>query len=200
MKKILHIISTPQGESSYSLQLGNAIVKKLQDTYPDNTVKEVNLAKRQLPQLQAAHIHAFFTLEENRTPENIDNIRHSDEAIADVRDADILVIGTPVHNHGITSTLKTWIDHIVRAGITFKYDENGAEGLVKGKKVYIAVASGGIYSEGPYQAYDFVEPYLKAILGLIGLTDISVFRAEGTSIPGLKDSALEKGINSIVLN
>jgi FMN-dependent NADH-azoreductase len=200
MKKILHIISTPQGENSYSLQLGNAIVKKLQDTYPGSIVKEINLAKKQLPQLQAVHIHAFFTPEENRTPENIENIRHSDEAIADVRDADILVIGTPVHNHGITSTLKIWIDHIVRAGITFKYDENGVEGLVKGKKVYIAVASGGIYSEGPFQAYDFVAPYLKAILGLIGLTDVSVFRAEGTSIPDLKDSALEKAINSIVLN
>jgi FMN-dependent NADH-azoreductase len=200
MKKILHIISTPKGDDSYSLQLGNAVIEKLKSTYPGSTVKEVNLVENQIPHLQVAHIHAFFTPAESRTPENIANLRYSDEAIADIMDADVLVIGAPLYNFGIHSTLKTWIDQIIRSGVTFSYGENGPEGLVKGKKVYIAMSSGGIYSEGPTQAYDFVAPYLKAILGFIGLTDMTIFRVEGIALPELKETALEKGINSIVLN
>jgi FMN-dependent NADH-azoreductase len=82
----------------------------------------------------------------------------------------------------------------------FKYDENGAEGLIKGKKVYIAETSGAVYTEGPMQPLDFIEPYLKTILSHIGLTDITVFRIEGTSMPGIQDTAVEKGLNSIILN
>jgi FMN-dependent NADH-azoreductase len=105
-----------------------------------------------------------------------------------------------MYNFNIHSTLKAWLDHIVRAGVTFKYDKNGAEGLIKGKKVYIAETTGGIYSEGPMQANDYIAPYLKTILGLIGMIDVTIFRVEGTSIPGIQDTALEKGINSIILN
>jgi FMN-dependent NADH-azoreductase len=110
------------------------------------------------------------------------------------------VIGAPLYNFGIHSALKAWIDHIARAGVTFKYDENGPEGLIKGKKVYLAVSSGAIYSTGPMQSFYFVVPYLKAVLGFIGLTDMTVFRVEGSSMPGMQDSALEKGISSIYLN
>lgn len=200
MKKILHIISTPKEEGSYSVQLGNAVIEKIQNSYPGSTVKEISLVEKQFPHLQAAHIQAFFTPAENQTPAQIESLRYSDEAIADIKDADILVIGAPVYNFGITSTLKTWIDLIIRAGHSFKHDENGIEGLIKGKKVYIALASGLVYTEGPFQSYDLAVPHLKAALGFIGLTDISVFRAEGTSVPELKDKALEKAINSIVLN
>jgi FMN-dependent NADH-azoreductase len=114
-------------------------------------------------------------------------------------EADMIVIGAPLYNFGISSALKAWIDHIARAGLTFHYTEHGSEGLVKGKKVYLAIAMGGVYSEGPMQAYDFVTPYLKAVLGFIGMTDITVFRAEGTAIPGLKETALEKAIAAIRL-
>lgn len=200
MKKILHIISTPKGDASYSLQLGKAIIDKITTAHPGSIVKEINLIEKQVPHLQEAHINAFFTPAENRTPENIENARYSDEAIADIMDADILVIGAPIYNFSIHSSLKTWIDQIVRGGVTFKYDENGPEGLVKNKKVYLAVASGGVYSEGPMQAYDFATPYLKSILGFIGLTDISVFRVEGLAKSELKETALEKAISSIILN
>jgi FMN-dependent NADH-azoreductase len=93
--------------------------------------------------------------------------------------------------------LKAWIDHIVRSGLTFSHSEKGFEGLVKGKKVYVALSSGGIYSEGQMKGMDFVEPYLRVILGVIGLTDITFVRVEGLNIPGVKDSALEKAIASI---
>lgn len=199
MKKILHIISSPRGAASQSIQLGNAIVEKLQEAYPLNSLKEINLVKTQFPHLEEAHLAAFFTPAEERTPESELAIQHSDEAIRELQEADFIVIGAPLYNFTIHSALKAWIDHITRAGVTFKYDEHGPQGLLKDKKVYIAMSSGGIYSDGPMQAMDFVSPYLKTILGFIGLTDISIFRAEGLAIPGIQDTALAKGISSIVL-
>jgi len=200
MKKILHVISSPRGEASYSIKLGNAIVDKLKTTYPGSTVKESNLVNMQFPHLEESHLTSFFTPAENMTAENKAAIEHSQNAIQDVMDADVIVIGAPMYNFNIHSTLKAWLDHVVRAGITFKYDASGPEGLVKGKKVYIAETTGGIYSEGPMQSMDFAAPYLKAILGFIGLTDVTFFRVEGTSIPGIQDTALEKAIESIHLN
>ncbi len=200
MKKILHLISSPRGENSFSIKLGSAIVAKIKETYPGSMVKESNLVAKQFPHLEEAHLHAFFTPLENRTPENAEAIKHSDDAIAEIMDADIIVIGAPLYNFGILSTLKASIDHIARAGVTFKYDENVPEGLVKNKKVYLAVSSGGIYSEGPYKSFDFVEPYLRAVLGFLGMTNVTVFRVEGTNIPGIKDGALEKGIGSVVID
>ncbi|RKS19184.1 FMN-dependent NADH-azoreductase [Flavobacterium endophyticum] len=200
MKKILHIISSPRGDASMSIKLGNAIIEKLQAAYPDSQVKEHDLLKDRFPHLDEMHIASFFTPEENRSAQNKEAIRPSDEAIQEITDADIIVIGTPLFNFGIPSSLKAWIDHIARAGVTFKYDENGPEGLVKGKKVYVAMASGGIYSDGPMASYDFAVPYLKSALGFLGMTDITVYRVEGTMIPTIQDTALEKAVDGILIS
>jgi FMN-dependent NADH-azoreductase len=176
------------------------LLKNYRPAYPGSTVKETDLVNVHFPHLEEAHITSFFTPVENHTPENLAAAKHSDDAINDLKDADIIVIGAPMYNFSIHSALKAWVDHVVRKGITFKYDENGPEGLIKQKKVYVAITSGAVYSEGPMAAMDYVEPYLKTILGFIGLTDITIYRVEGTSIPGLQDNALEKGINSIQLN
>ncbi len=201
MKKILHVISSPVGEGSFSIKLGNAIVEKVKATNPGSTVKENNLVTKQYPHLVGAEIAAFYTPEAYRTPENIASLKVSDEAIAELMEADVIVIGAPLHNFGIPSVLKAWIDHVVRVGVTFSMSEKGYAGLIKpGKKMYIAMASGGIYSEGAMQAYDFNAPYLKAVFGFIGITDVTVVRAEGTSMPGVKDTALEKAIAGIQIN
>lgn len=200
MKKILHIISSPRGAASLSIKLGNAIIEKITETYPGSIVKENNLIEQHYPHLEEAHLTSFFTPAEKRSPDNLAVIKHSEDAIQEILDADTLVISTPLYNFSIPSVLKAWIDHIVRAGVTFKYGENGPQGLIKGKKVYIALSSGAVFSEGALKSLDFVEPYLKTILGFIGLTDITVFRVEGSAIPGIQESALEKGVNSIHLN
>ncbi|MCY1220302.1 FMN-dependent NADH-azoreductase [compost metagenome] len=200
MKKILHIISSPRGDASMSIKLGNAIIEKLQAAYPDSQVKEHDLLKDRFPHLDEMHIASFFTPEENRSAQNKEAIRPSDEAIQEITDADIIVIGTPLFNFGIPSSLKAWIDHIARAGVTFKYDENGPEGLVKDKKVYVAMASGGIYSDGPMASYDFAVPYLRSALGFLGMTDITVYRVEGTMIPTIQDTALEKAVDGILIS
>ena len=200
MKKILHIISSPRGAASISIQLGNAIIEQIKETYPGSTVTERNLVTQHFPHLEESHLTSFYTPADQHTEANKIAVQNSDEAIAEIFDADIIVIGAPLYNFTIHSALKAWIDHIVRKGITFDYDQNGPEGLVKGKKVYLAVATGGVYSEGPMQAYDFVVPYLRTILAFQGLTDISVFRVEGSNVAELAPDALQNGLNSIVID
>ncbi|WP_345953933.1 FMN-dependent NADH-azoreductase [Mucilaginibacter sp. PAMB04168] len=197
--KILHLISSPRGNASFSIKLGNAIVDKLQQANPGSSLKTHNLTQTPFPHLEEVHINSFFTPLEGRTPELAEAIKHSDEAIAELKDADIIVIGAPLYNFGIHSTLKAWIDHIARAGVTFRYNENGPEGLVKGKKLYLAISSGGVYSDGPFKAFDFTEPYLRAVLGFMGMTDITTYRVEGVNMPHLKENALDKAIQSIQL-
>ena len=124
-------------------------------------------------------------------------VKHSDEAIAELKDADIIVIGVPMYNFSLHSSLKAWIDHICRAGQTFSYSEKGPEGLIKNKKVYLAISTGGVYSEGFMKPYDFTEPYLRTLLGFLGMTDITAYRAEGLNMPDLKEHALEKAVESI---
>jgi len=200
MKKILHIISSPRGEASFSIKLGKAIIEKIQAANPGSTLKVHDLTNSPFPHLEEVHLKSFFTPAESRTPELVAAVKHSEEAISELIDADIIVIGAPLYNFSIPSTLKTWIDHICRAGITFKYDANGAEGLIKGKKIYIALSSGGIYSEGPMQEMDYAVPYLKNMLSFLGMADITVVRVEGTSIPGIQNDALQKGIDSVQIN
>lgn len=197
--KILNLISSPRGEASSSIKLGNAIVEKLTAANPDSIVITHDLTSKPFPHLEEVHINSFFTPAENHTPEFEAAIKHSNEAIAELKAADVIVIGVPLYNFGIPSTLKTWIDHIARAGQTFSYSENGPEGLVKGKKVYLAISSGGVYSEGPMKAYDFTESYLRSVLGFLGMVDIVAYRAEGLSVPDLKDEALSKAIETIAL-
>ena len=199
MKTILHLTSSPRQEASISIKLGQAIVSQLQQQYPGSTVKEVNLIQENFPHLDAPHLQSFFTPKESLTAADQEAIRYSNQAIGQLMEADFIVIGAPLYNFSIHSALKAWIDHIARAGITFRYSEQGPEGLVKGKKVYIAMASGAVYSEGTYQPYDFVVPYLKAVLGFLGMTDMTVYRAEGMSIPGIQEHALENAINEIAV-
>lgn len=197
MKKILNIVSSPRGGISYSIQLADAIIAKVQAVYPGSTVKTVDLVKKHWPHLEEVHISSFFTPADKHTDRDKEAIRHSDEAIRDIGEADILVIGAPMYNFSIPSTLKAWIDHIVRKGITFSYSEKGPEGLMKGKKVYVALSTGGIYSAGPMKQMDFVEPYLRFILSFIGLSDITFVRVEGLGLPDVKDTALDKAIADI---
>jgi len=199
MKRILHLISSPRGPESLSIKLAEATITKIQQQYPGSTVDTVNLIETNVPHLDTAHLRSFYTPAEQLTPEDQDAIQYSDQAISQLIAADIIVIGAPLYNFGIHSSLKAWIDHIARAGKTFSYGEQGPEGLVKNKKVYIAMSSGAVYSEGLYKTYDFVSGYLTSVLGFLGMTDLTVFRVEGVNIPGIKENALDKAIESIVL-
>ncbi len=195
--KLLHLISSPRGEASYSRKLGKAIAEKLQGDNSGSTLKVHDLTKTVFPHLEEVHLNSFFTPLEKHTPEMTEAIKHSDEAIAELKDADVVVIDVPMYNFGIPSTLKAWIDHICRAGQTFRYTEKGPEGLVKNKKVYLAISTGGVYSEGPMKSYDFTESYLRAVLGFLGMTDIKAYRVEGTNLPEMKEVALNKALQTV---
>jgi FMN-dependent NADH-azoreductase len=180
--------------------LGNAIVEQVLEKYPGSTVQEVNLAEQDIPHLNPVILRSFFTPGDQLTAEDKTSIHYSNEAVQQLLAADIIVIGAPLYNFTIHTALKAWIDHITRAGLTFGYNENGPFGLVKGKQVYVAMSSGGVYSEGPLQSADFVAPYLKTMLGFLGMTDVTIFRAEGVKVNGIKETALEKGIASVAIH
>jgi FMN-dependent NADH-azoreductase len=199
MKKILHVISSFNEEGSYSIKLGNRIIERVKAVYPDSRVQVRNLAEEQFLHLKKEEVQAFYTPSESRTPPQKELLQVSDKVIQEIFDADIIVIGAPLYNFGISSLLKAWIDHIARAGVTFRYTENGPEGLVRNKKVYVAMSSGGIYSSGPTQAYDFVSPYLKTILGFLGMTDVDVVRAEGTALATTKADAIENALSLVTV-
>jgi len=197
MSKILHIISSPRGEASNSIKLAEAIIERLQLNYPSAALHTKDLTKAPFPHLEEVHLNAFLTPVEQHSEEHREAIRHSNLAIEELMNSDFIVIGAPMYNFGISSTLKAWFDHIARAGITFKYTQQGPVGLLTGKKVFLAITTGGIYSSGEGVGNDFLTPYLKFMLAFIGITDITVCRAEGFAIAEMRDNALEKAIGKI---
>jgi len=177
---ILHVESSPLGERSVSRKLAARILAELKAKHPHSKIIERDLATNPFPHLNGLTVGAFFTPPEQRNEMLSDAIKLSDQAVDEVLAADSIVIGAPMHNFSIPSALKAWIDHIVRTGRTVRYTEWGPEGLVpSGKKVIIASARGGFYSDGPMKALDYQETYLKSVLEFIGLTDITFVRAEG---------------------
>jgi FMN-dependent NADH-azoreductase len=186
MKNILHIITSPRKELSASRKLGNAVIEKIQEKYSDAAVKERDLTKNPAPLLEEKHINTFFTPAENHSPEQTEINEYSIGLISELQEADIIVIDSPMYNFSVPATLRAYFDFTSRAGYTFKYDKNGPKGLLNDKKLYIAFTSGNI-------------PYIKNVFGFYGVKDVSVFRAEGLSIPGIMENALEKAIENIVI-
>lgn len=180
---ILHIDSSPLGDRSVSRKLTAKILAELKAKHPDSKIITRDLGAAPLPHLDELTIGAFFTPSDQRNAALNRAIELSDQAVDELLAADIVVIGVPMWNFGIPSSLKAWIDHIVRAGRTFKFTPTGPVSLVpEGTKVIIVSARGLVYSEGPYKVMDYQETYLKAVLGFIGLTDVSFIRAEGVAM------------------
>ncbi|ROH95595.1 FMN-dependent NADH-azoreductase [Chryseobacterium daecheongense] len=201
MKNILHIISSPRKEVSASRKLGKAVIEKIQEKYPDAVVKDRDLTTSPAPLLNEAHINTFFSPAESHSSEQQSINKYSEDLISELQEADIIVIDSPMYNFSVPATLRAYFDFTSRAGYTFKYDENGPKGLLNNdKKLYIAFTSGNIYSQGPFQIYDSNVPYIKNIFGFYGVSDISVFRAEGLSIPGIMETSLEKAIEGITID
>lgn len=200
MKNILHIISSPRAEISASRKLGNAVIEKIQEKYADAVIKERDLTKNLVPLLEEVHINTFFSPAESHSSEQEEINKYSENLISELQEADIIVIDSPMYNFSVPATLRAYFDFTSRAGYTFKYDENGPRGLLNNKKLYIAFTSGNIYSEGPYQIYDSNVPYIKNVFGFYGVSDVSVFRAEGLAIPGIMETSLEKAIKGISID
>jgi FMN-dependent NADH-azoreductase len=168
--KLLHIDASALGSHSVSRGLTQSIVAELTRAEPGYTVSYRDLAVEPL-----GH---WSPVADANDPSSLLGQALLEEFLA----ADTIVIGAPMYNFGIPSQLKAWIDRIAVAGKTFQYTANGPEGLAKGKRVIIASSRGGIYSAGPAAGLDFQEPYLRAVLGFLGITDIEFIRAEGVNM------------------
>jgi FMN-dependent NADH-azoreductase len=176
---ILQINTSSRTEGSHSARLASDIANRL---VADNagatlTVRDVNRLPH--PDLNEAALQALFTPADKRTPEQAARVALDDALIAEVQKADAIVLGVPMYNFGVPGQLKNWIDAIARAGVTFTYTDKGPQGLLKGKKVYVALTRGGKYRDTPA---DTQVPYLKTFFGFLGMTDVQFFYAEGLAL------------------
>ena len=177
--KILQINASARSTGANSTRLANVIRDRLLNQHPGAAVEVRDLSTHPHPVLDEPSLGALFTPAEQRTPEQAARVALDDAIIAQVQSADIIVLGVPMYNFGIPVQLKTWIDALARAGVTFRYTSNGPEGLLKGKKVYVALARGGLYRDTPA---DSQVPYLRSVLGFLGMTDVEFVYAEGLAM------------------
>lgn len=181
MTNILFVTSSPRGEASHSTRVAEKAIEQLLASDPGATLVRRDLAREPLPHVGEAFLGAVFTPDEARSEEQQALVAHSDALIDELFAADVIVIASAMINFTVPSTLKSWLDHVARSGKTFRYGENGPVGLVTGKRVVLVEAKGGIYSQGPMKAHDYQQPYLRFILGFLGLTDIEVIDVEGVA-------------------
>lgn len=178
MKTILQINSSARSNGNAN-QLADQFVQEWLVAHPQDKLLKRDIGANPIPHLDEDAIGAFFTPAEQRSTEQAALAQRSDELIAELQAADVLVLAVPMYNFGIPSTLKSWIDQIARAGITFRYTANGPEGLVTGKKAYILAARGGMYQGTPK---DTQSGYLRDFLAFIGITDVEFVYAEGLNM------------------
>ena len=182
---ILQINASARREGANSTRVADSIVARLRAANPGASLTLRDLAATPHPVLDEAALGALFTTADKRTAEQAARVAQDDALIAEIQAHDTLVLGIPMYNFGVPVQLKNWIDAIARVGVTFRYTANGAEGLLSGKKVYLALARGGRYRD---TAADSQVPYLKTVLGFLGLTDLHFIYAEGLAM-GAESSA-----------
>ena len=180
MSNVLFVTSSLNGEKSMSRKVALDFLNAWRNAHGSArvTVRDTNA----IPHLNGETLAALASPAEIGKTDHHQGLALADQLIAEVEAADMIVIAAPMYNFTISSPLKAWIDHIARAGRTFRYSASGPEGLLKGKKVFVIASRGGLYAEVPGKPMDFQEPYLRAMLGFLGLTDVTFVHAEGQAI------------------
>lgn len=172
--RVLEISASGRQQGSTSRMLTGELIAALESQHGSVQVTRRDLADG-VPFVDDAWIAANFTVADERNSEQDEALAYSDQLVAELRDADTILIGTPIYNFSIPAALKAWIDMIARARLTFRYTENGPEGLLQGKKAYVVISSGGV---AVGSNYDFASPYLRQALAFVGITDIEFVAAE----------------------
>lgn len=195
MKKLLLVNSSLALSAGESSQLTKQFVTQWHEHNPEAQITIRDVAANPIPHLDAECVGAFFTPAEMRTPKQQQLVAQSDALVEEIKQAQIIVIGLPMYNFDIPSTLKSYFDQIARAGITFKYTEKGVEGLLTGKKVYIFATRGGMYAGTPL---DTQTDYIRNLLAFIGISDVEFIYAEGLNMGAdTKALALEKAVEKL---
>jgi FMN-dependent NADH-azoreductase len=177
IRKVLRIDSSAQRENSVTRAIGDEVIRRLAERHADMDVQELDLADG-MDHIDNDWLGANFTPEDRRSAVQRDRLAASDEAVASLREADAVVLTAPVYNFSVPSVLKAWIDHVCRAGQTFRYTANGPQGLLADKPVYLVMASGGVPFGSPV---DFASGYLMQVLRFIGIEDVRLIGAEGVA-------------------
>ena len=188
MTTILHIKSSSNLNGSVSRQIGGTVLEELKEIHPDARIIERDLVKTSIPHVSPQFLGAMFSGNADAADLSLSN-----ELIDELFASDIIVLESPMYNLGIPSVLKAWIDHVARAGKTFRYTPTGPEGFLKGKKVILVLGSGGIYSDGPMKMMEHQESYLRVFLAFVGITDIETIRIEGVAMGPEKAAAALAG-------
>lgn len=178
MKSILYVKSSLLGAQSATNSVVDALHAHWQQKHAGANHLVRNLGAEPLPHLDQNTLGAL----RSETNDAQAGALAGQKALQELLDADTLVLAAPMYNFGIPSALKAWLDHVIHPGKTFQYTANGPEGLLKGKKAILVLATGGAYSEGPAKSMDFVEPYLRTVLGFLGITDVTAVRAESLAM------------------
>jgi FMN-dependent NADH-azoreductase len=182
MSTLLHIDSSPLYGRSVSRELTGAFVAQWKASHPDGRVVVRDLNATPISPISAEWVCAVYTPEETRTPQQKELLSLSDSLLAELEQADEYVFGVPMHNFGVPSVLKLWIDQISRVGRTFSYANGTPKGLLVGKKATFIIATGGIYdAQTQMSSFNFVEPYLRSVFGFLGVTDASFLTTGGTA-------------------
>jgi FMN-dependent NADH-azoreductase len=182
MSTLLKIDVSPRGEHSISRKLSNHFATEWQSNHVGGKIVSRDLATTKIPYVDLPWIAGAFTAPEQLTGDHKAALKLSDELIDELLAADEVVISTPMYNFNVPAALKAWIDHIVRLNKTFGFGTQGLKGFAGGKKVTIIIASGSEYTSGsPMEAYNAQGPYLRIVLGFIGITDITLVHAGGTN-------------------
>lgn len=197
MDTILFIEASPRGKDSASRSVSDTLAARLAGRYPSARLVRRDLAAERLPHLDDITLRAISTKDAAEAERLKEATRQSDRLTDELLAADLLVIATPMWNFGIPSALKAWIDLVVRPGRTFRYADGGVQGLAQGKKAILVLASGGVFTDGPWRPWDFVEPYLRQILGFIGIAEVQTVRVEGMNIPDLAGDAMPKANKAV---
>jgi len=175
MSKILHITASIRGAESVSRTLSTKLTEKLAAEQNANVI-ERDLSANDMPYVSTERFEANSTAKTDRTPEQQELAAIADTLIEELQTADTIVLGVPVYNFGVPAVFKAWADQVARAGTTFKYGENGPEGLLAGKKAYLVAVSGGTPVGGDF---DFMSPWVKFFLGFLGIKDVEMIAADG---------------------
>ena len=195
MKTLLQLNSSLNSSAGQSSRLADAFVARWRAANPASKLIVRDLATDPVPHLTAERFSAFVAKPESRTAEQEAAVAYSDTLIDELRRADVIVLGLPMYNFGVPSTLKAYFDHIARAGVTFRYTEQGSVGLLTGKKAYVLAARGGVYAGTPQ---DTQTEYVRGFLAFLGITDVEFVFAEGLAIgEATREAALAKARTQI---
>ena len=189
MKTLLVINSSISGDNSVSRVLVEHAVAELVKTNPRARIVRRDVGETPIPHLTVETVAGVRGVPQTESEQRTRLL--SDELVAELRAADCLIIGAPMYNFGVPTGLRAWFDHVLRPGETFAYTETGARGLLAEKRAIVIESRGGLYSEGPAKAIDFQEPYLRQLLGFIGVTDVTFIQAEKIGFgPQARDAAI----------